>query len=168
MRRRVSTTNGTNGAKPSNGATGEPKIHSSTSSLHRTNRIGMSIIHVHAGDGIESGTVIVTCPFCTRSLPLDENTVSKHFAHNAIDRPMSTPSLSSAGSSLLPAPLPFSQGMPSKNAIKISVARTRGLTRTIASSKDQIPISTIMTRDIVCVRPDLSAEAVTLPNRGGP
>lgn len=141
MRRRVSTMR-RGGAK--NGVTEGAKPPSGRSKARRLDgRIGINIKHVLAGDGSESGSVIVTCPFCMRSLPLDQNTVSEHLADSALDHPRSTPSFSSVA--------------------KVSPSREppRQFGTGIVPSAAHGPISTVMTRDVVCVRHDLSIEALT-------
>jgi CBS domain-containing protein len=154
MKRRVPTRKG---SKQTNGVAANGSKHrSAAKSRSKKERVGVNMLRILAGDGSESGTVVVTCPHCRRSLPLEGATVSKSVESLNFERPKSAPSFSSAGFSLSSAP----------NAhIRSDVApqrvRARHLGQGIVAAA-HTPISNIMTREVVCVRPDLSAEALAM------
>jgi CBS domain-containing protein len=102
-------------------------------------------VHVLAGDGTDFGQVVITCPFCRRSLPLDEQTVAKQFTDSVLDHPRLTPAFNSSPSSPWPLPL------------QVSLRHSRDA----LGRAGRTPISSVMTRDVISVRHDLSVEKLT-------
>jgi CBS domain-containing protein len=98
-------------------------------------RAGVSLTHVLSGDGDDHATLVVTCPHCLRSLLLDERAIAEGAPLGPLDLPRTVPAFSGAERS----------------------GQRHGRTALAART----PISTVMTREVVCVERDLSVEALT-------
>jgi CBS domain-containing protein len=106
-------------------------------------QLEIGVTRVIAGDGDQTTRPVLTCPACHHAFPLDEVAVTRRLAEGVkLRRP--------------PASAPWHTELPPAST-RIAAA---GLWPSRGAAADP-PVSAIMTRDVVCVRDDVSADDLT-------